>query len=124
MSDSQHRSHAAHSRDKASDGADGVSPDQLPSHLLQPESDEVRELLEELDDAIFGAIQGSSEALERAKTLWPRAFAEIDWQLVDDSREQYLRFALEAFKSCEQDDPRSPENAMAVLEIIAFLTED
>ena len=124
MSDSQHRSHAAHERDKGGGAADEIPADRLPSYLLHPDSDEVRGLLEELDDAIFGAIQGSDEALDQAKSLWPRAIAEIDWQLVDESREQYLRFAVETSKTCALSDQHSPENAIAVLEIISLLTKD
>jgi hypothetical protein len=84
----------------------------------------MRELLEELDDSIFAAIQGSDAALERARLLWPRAIAEVEWQLVEESREHYLRFAVEVSRRLDQNEVRMPENAIFALEIISLLTNE
>ncbi len=124
MSDPFHRSHPAHSRGQGAAGANDFPPSELPSFLLHPETDQMRELLEELDDSIFAAIQGSDAALERAKSLWPRAIAEIEWQLVEESREHYLRFAVEVSRRLDQNEVRTPENAILALEIISLLTKD
>lgn len=124
MSDPSHRSHTAHSRGHGAGGAKDFPPTELPSFLLHPETDEMRELLEELDDSIFAAIQGSADALEEAKSLWPRAIAEIDWQLVEESREHYLRFAVEVTRRLGQKEVRSPENSVIALEVISLLTKD
>jgi hypothetical protein len=124
MSEQFRRSHPAHSHRQGAAGAKDLLPNELPSLLLHPETEQMRELLEDLDDSIFAAIQGSDAALERAKTLWPRAIAEIDWQLVEESREHYLRFAVEVSRRQEQREVRSPENAVLVLEIISLLTKD
>lgn len=121
MSDPNQRSHAAHSR-KGSGAAESVPSEELPSYLLHPESDEMRELLEELDDAIFTAIQGSEEALREALDLWPRAITEIDPELVEESREQYLRYAIEVSRRFQQCETRSAETSVAALEIITLLT--
>jgi hypothetical protein len=123
MSEKNQRSHAAHSRGKVASDMEGVLPDELPSHLLCPETDEMRELLEELDDAIFSALQGSEESLEMAKRLWARAVAEIHWELVEESREQYLRFAVEVSRRFQQSELHYPERSFAALEIIILLTE-
>jgi hypothetical protein len=123
MNNPNNRSHAAHSRGKGAGGAEGVLFDELPSYLLRPETDEMRELLEELDDAIFAALQGSEDSLEKAKSLWPRAIAEIDGELVEESREHYLRFAVETSRRLQQGEIRSPERSVIALEIIFLLTE-
>ncbi|MCH7751450.1 MAG: hypothetical protein IH898_04775 [Planctomycetes bacterium] len=123
MSNPNYRSHAAHSRGKGAGDTEGVPFDELPSYLLRPETDEMRELLEELDDAIFAALQGSEDSLEKAKTLWPRAIAEIDWELVEESREHYLRFAVETSRRLQQGELRSPERSVMALEIVSLLTE-
>jgi hypothetical protein len=124
MSEPFHRSHSAHARSPGAAGAKDFPPTELPSFLLHPETDEMRELLEELDDSIFAAIQGSDDALERARTLWPRAIAEIEWQLVEESREHYLRFAIEVSRRLDQNEFRTPENAVLALEVISLLTKD
>ena len=123
MNNPNYRSHAAHSRGKGAGDTEGVPFDELPSYLLRPETDEMRELLEELDDAIFAALQGSEDSLEKAKTLWPRAIAEIDWELVEESREHYLRFAVETSRRLQQGELRSPEWSVMALEIVSLLTE-
>ena len=123
MSDPYHRSHASHSRSKGAGDAKSLPSDELPSYLLRPETDEMRDLLEELDDAIFAALQGNEDSVERAKTLWPRAIAELDWELVEESREQYLRFAVEVSRRLQQSELRSSERSVTELEIIILLTK-
>lgn len=124
MSEHINRSHAAHSRGQGATAAREFPPSQLPSFLLHPETDAMRELLEELDDAIFAAIQGSNDALDRARDLWPRAIAEIDWQLVEESREHYLRFAVEVTRRLDLTEARSPDNAVLAIDVISLLTKD
>ena len=123
MSKPNQRSHAAHSRGKGAGAAGAVSADELPSYLLRPETDQMRELLEDLDDAIFAALQGRNDSLDRARMLWPRAIAEIDQELIEESREHYLLFALEASQRLQQSDDRYPGRSVAALEIILLLTE-
>jgi hypothetical protein len=93
----------------------------LPSHLLHPESEVVHALLEDLDDVIFSAVNGNGAALEKARTLWPQVVSAIGWELVEESREQYLRFAIDVTKRMERDNARRPEQAAAALEVIALL---
>lgn len=124
MSEPFRRSHSAHSRGQGAAGPQDIPPSELPSFLLRPDTEQMRELLEELDDTIFAAIQGSDDALERARSLWPRAIAEIDGQLVEESREHYLRFAVDVTRRRERSEVRSPENAIVALEIISLLTQE
>ncbi len=123
MSETHRRSHAAHPNRNGVDGKEGYPPEELPSHLLHTESDQIRELLEALDDAIFDAIQGDEKALEQAKSLWPRAVKEIEWHLVEESRENYLRYAVDVSRRCEQHGNRSPEHALLAVEIISLLAK-
>jgi len=123
MSDPNQRSHAAHSRGKGAGVAGAVPTDELPSYLLHPDTDEMRELLEDLDDAIFAALQGSNDSLDRARSLWPRALTEIDEELIEESREHYLRFAVEASQRLQKNDVRYPGRSVAAIEIILLLTE-
>jgi hypothetical protein len=91
---------------------------------LDPESAEVRELLEELDDAMFEAIPGNPAALKTAALLWRRAVDELGWELVEESREQYLRFAVEITRQFEWSGVHEPEKAVAAIEVIELLTRN
>ncbi len=122
---SQHlRPHAAHAGNTLPPTVADVPEDQLPSHLLQSESAYVRAMLEELDDVVFSAVRGDDGALEQAQTLWPQVVAAIGWELVEESREQYLRFAIDVTRRFEGDNSRKPEHAVAALEVISLLTRE
>jgi hypothetical protein len=122
MSRSNIRPHAAHVPKAESSCASGFELCELPSHMLSPESEQVRAMLEELDDVIFSAISGNTAAQDKAKVLWPKVVAEIGLDLVEESREQYLRYAIEAIRRSENDDVRSPEQVIPALEVISLLT--
>ena len=83
---------------------------------------EVRELLEALDDAIFGALSGCEASLQKARMLWPGAVESLGWELVEESREQYLRYAVEVTRRFEAQEIRNPSLALAALEVIELLT--
>ena len=120
MSDRHLRPHAAHSGTQELTLGD-VPEEQLPSYLLNSESEYVRAMLEDLDDVIFSAIRGDAKALGRAQTLWPEVVDAIGWELVEESREQYLRFAIDVTKRFESDTSRRHEHALAAIEIISLL---
>jgi len=124
MNDQHYRPHAAHGGKSQLPTVADVPADELPSHLLHPESVYVRSLLEELDDVVFSAVRGDNGALQQAHTLWPQVIAAIGWELVEESREQYLRFAIDVTQRLEKNNTRKPEHAVAALEIISLLTRD
>ena len=124
MSSHHLRSHAAHGPKAEDASVVDLLPSELPSQLLHPKSDQVRAILEELDDVIFYAISGDSQALTQAKTLWPQVVAEIGWELVEESREQYLRYAIEVTQRFENEDMRTPERAISALDVISLLAKD
>lgn len=123
MSDPNLRPHAAHGGKSPERTVADVPNDQLPSHLLDPQSDAVRTLLEELDDVVFSAVRGDLAALEQAHELWPQVVDRIGWELVEESREQYLRFAIDVTQRYDADLARKPEHAIAALEVISLLAK-
>jgi hypothetical protein len=84
----------------------------------------VRELLESLDDAVFAALAGSSGSLQRARELWTHAVATLGWELIDESREQYLRYAADVSRRGEASEIRNAAAAVAAIEVIELLTRD
>jgi len=85
------------------------------------------DLLEQLDDVIFDAIRGCTTSLAKAEQLWPKTVARLGWEGVEESREQYLRYARDV--TCHPEGggeptglgPRSPERGLVVLEVIELL---
>ena len=124
MSDQHHSSHAAHPRRQEALTAADSLPGKLPSQLLHAESELVRGMLEELDDVIFSAVHGDAEAQARAQVLWSQVVVEIGWDLVEESREQYLRYTVDVIQRLEYSPAEKPERAIAALEIISLLTKN
>jgi hypothetical protein len=96
-----------------------------PSQQLDPDSPEVLERLEQLDDVVFEAISGSTTSLEQLETLWPQVRAELGDDLVSESREQYLRYALSIWEEClGPDGVRNPAHAAAALDVLCVLFDE
>ena len=93
-----------------------------PTLLIHADSRESSELLETLDDAMFAAIAGDEAAMATARELWSRALAELSAELLDESREQYLRFAVDETRRFESDQTRDLTKAMIAVEVIELLT--
>ena len=45
----------------------------------------------------------------------------LGWELVDESREQYMRFAVETTRRLQNQEMRSPEHSLAALEVMSLL---
>ncbi len=117
-----HRPHSAHSGQNSAEPSATVQTSVIPSQILQPESEHVRALLEELDDVVFMAIRGDEASLTIAGQLWPRVVQEIGWELVEESREQYLRYASDLSQRMAREELRDPKLAIAALEVIELLS--
>jgi hypothetical protein len=91
-------------------------------HAVEEDAARVRERLESLDDAIFGALGGCTTALAKARQLWPDAVHSLGWDQVEESREQYLRYAVEVTRRFESHEIRDPARALAALEVIELVT--
>ena len=79
--------------------------------------------LEQLDDAIFGALEGDAEALDQAVARWQNAVALVDQELLEESRRQYVRRARAAWKRSQREPVRRLPLAHAALEILGLLDE-
>lgn len=80
-------------------------------------------LLEELDDVIFGALEGDPEALDRSAKLWRRLKDEAPEKLVEESREQYVRRALAICERYRYEPCDTIAKRFAAMEILTLLAE-
>ncbi len=99
-----------------------IAADRLNDRGPDPCLERVRRSLEELDDAVFTALTGDLSALQRARSLWPMTLVEFGWDNVAESREQYLRRAAEVAARPDPEQVRTPQRAMAAMEILSLLT--
>jgi hypothetical protein len=96
-----------------------------PAQVVGAQCPEAVEKLELLDDTVFEAIAGRPGALEELRRLWPAVLADVGPQLIEESREQYLRHALRVWTECvEGDQIRNPALALATMEVICLLFAD
>jgi hypothetical protein len=92
------------------------------STSLEPTSPALLQRLEYLDDMVFEAINGQATALEELETLWPEVLAELGEELVAESREQYLRYALTIWDECiDPESLRNPSRAVQALDVLCVL---
>ncbi|HEY5312170.1 MAG TPA: hypothetical protein VIK18_06605 [Pirellulales bacterium] len=83
---------------------------------------EIVERLEVLDDLVFEAIAGKSGALEQLRLLWPQTLKQLGPELLDESRSQYLRHAMNVWKDClAAEEIRNPLLAVAAIDVINVL---
>jgi hypothetical protein len=85
---------------------------------------EVLELLERIDDLVFAAISGDELAMTELEVLWPTVVADLDEDLVERSREQYLRCALSICSESVEGGVQRPELAAAAMDVLCVLFED
>jgi hypothetical protein len=93
-----------------------------PSAQLDAHNPAVQEALERLDDLVFDAVAGRTASLDQLKALWAEVERDVDSQLLAESREQYLRYALSLWEQGGQRDGE-PDMARAVqsLEVLCVL---
>jgi hypothetical protein len=117
--------HAAHRQFAKSIAAAMARPTAGPSSNLGVDAPEVLEKLEHLDDLVYGAVSGQSHSLEQLRTMWPRLLKELGDQVLAESREQYLRYALSVWEECaEVDGIRNPTQANQALDVLCLLFDD
>jgi hypothetical protein len=122
-SEGRTRAHAAHRGfAKSSQATTAKLEAAAPSQTLAPTAPEVLEKLEHLDDVVYEAIDGQATALQQLETLWPQLLADLGEDLVAESREQYLRYALTIWEDCvEPGGVRHPSRAMRALDVLCVL---
>ena len=79
--------------------------------------------LEQLDDTIFGALDGNAEALDQAAARWRNAAELVDQELLEESRRQYVQRAQAAWRRSQRQPARRLPLAYAALEILGLLDE-
>jgi GTPase-associated protein 1 len=99
-----------------------------PSKAICPDSPEVMEKLERLDDLVYEAMSGSSEALDKLKSFWLRLRAELGVEMVVESREQYLRYALAIWEKgaglAHPNHDRQPARAIQALDVLCVIFDE
>ena len=81
-------------------------------------------MLERIDDLVFAAISGDASALAELEVLWPLTAAELESDLVEQTREQYLRCALSICGDFAEGEVRRPERALAAVDVLCVLFEE
>jgi hypothetical protein len=84
----------------------------------------ILELLERVDDLVFAAISGDRGALEELESLWPKVAAQLDDELLELSREQYLRCALSICSDVAEDEIVRPDRALSAVDVLCVLFEE
>jgi hypothetical protein len=96
-----------------------------PSQVVGDQCPVAIEKLEQLDDLVFETIAGKPGALDALRRLWPEVLAQVGPSLVEESREQYLRHALNVWKDCiDGDQIHNPSLALATMEVLCLLFGD
>lgn len=115
--------HAAHSQFAGTSPAEQRVPG--PSVRLAPQHPQVVACLETLDDLVYDAIKGNESALARLRTAWPQVKADLGDKLLSQSREQYLRYALQVWENCvETSGVRPTDKAVNALEVLCLLFDE
>jgi hypothetical protein len=79
--------------------------------------------LEALDDVIFAAIEGDPDALDLAAATWQCTLGEVGPEMLEESRQQYLRFAKSVWEATREHSDEPPPNPFAAIEIIGLLAQ-
>ncbi len=100
---------------------DRRTPHQAPSALIDIDSPELLDRLEKLDDVVFDAISGDARALDEMRRVWPQLMTDVGPEKLEESREQYLRYALSIWEVCLEDGLREPERAISSLQVLSII---
>lgn len=84
----------------------------------------ILEMLEKIDDLVFAAIAGDTGALAELEVLWPLTASELEPELVEQTREQYLRCALSLCGESAEGIRARPERALAAVDVLCVLFEE
>jgi hypothetical protein len=93
-----------------------------PSYELGCREPALLEKLGELDDVVFEAIAGRAAAVDRLLVLWPEVLMMVGPMLAEESREAYLRHAMNKWRECAEAEPnRNPRLAVTLMDVLAIL---
>ena len=87
-----------------------------------PHTQEELDALERLDDVVFDALVGQSDALDNLRRLWPETLSRLGERLLSESRDHYLRRALAVWRQATAEgEIRDPLQALTAIEVICLL---
>ena len=93
-----------------------------PATHIDPNSPDVLERLEHLDDLVYEAVGGQTGALDQLREAWPLLAQELGEEALDESREQYLRYAMSIWEQFTQaEGVRQPARAIRALDVLCIL---
>jgi hypothetical protein len=121
------RADRAHARFAGSASATAAATKTGASGLMETlahQPPEVLELLERVDDLVFAAIAGDEPALRELQVLWPTVVADLEPELIDQSRDQYLRCSLSIWSECVDDQLQRTERAVSAIDVLCVLFEE
>jgi GTPase-associated protein 1, N-terminal domain type 2 len=81
------------------------------------------EQLEQLDDAVYDAINGSVDAMATVNELWQQLCSQLSPATLAAAREQYLRYTLTLWDACADEPLREPQRAARALDVLTVLFE-
>lgn len=117
--------HAAHPRFSKGEEKAATATAIDRSTILAKCPPEVLDKLENLDDIVYEAINGQPEAISQLQSAWPSLLSGLDEELVAESREQYLRYALSIWQECaESNGVRQSDQAIQALDVLCLLFDD
>ena len=119
------RAHAAHRQFEKDYETVGATAAATGSTCHDPNSPRILELLEHLDDLVYEAIGGRAQAIQELQAAWPKVLGELGEDLLAESREQYLRYALSVWQECaDAGSVRDPGRAIQALDVLSLLFGD
>lgn len=113
-----HRPDPIHQRPKLAQRTAARTTDKGAEHYTQEELD----ALERLDDVVFEALVGQTDALDNLRRLWPETLGRLGERLLTESRDHYLRRALAVWRQATgEGEIRDPLQALTAIEVICLL---
>jgi len=78
--------------------------------------------LTQLDDVVFNALDGKEKAIEELQAIWPLAIKNLAPDLLEESREEYLRYALSSWAGREENQGENASQlATTALNVLSLL---
>jgi hypothetical protein len=93
-----------------------------PSATIAPADTEILRKLERLDDLVYETIAGKESAAQELAAYWPKVREELGDELLAESREQYIRYAVTLWQQCASPQGVHPANsAIRSLDVLSIL---
>ncbi len=117
--------HGAHWRFTGEGRTEPSATASQPTTCFELNSPAVLDRLERLDDLVYESINGQPGAMEQLEVAWPELLGQLSDELVAESREQYLRYALTIWRQCvESDGVRQSDRAIRAIDVLCLLFGD